>query len=98
MDDESSLPEVAAIISAYPNDDGMYHLPAGKDRWRVLVRGRDDIRGVLGEVAVRKSGISMFFNDEQGKNSVSFLKHYFHCECRAGRADQQSVSEHVDAA
>nr|XP_031863347.1 uncharacterized protein CI109_001222 [Kwoniella shandongensis]KAA5530419.1 hypothetical protein CI109_001222 [Kwoniella shandongensis] len=75
--DPSSLPEVEKIMSAYPDDDGHTYHPAGKDRWAVWVPGVDDLSG-LGGVAVRKVGISMFFNDEKGKNSVSFLKHYFH--------------------
>ncbi|KAK4690019.1 hypothetical protein P7C73_g82, partial [Tremellales sp. Uapishka_1] len=65
-------------MSAFPDDDGSTHKPAGEDRWRVLVKGKDDVAAVLGGVAVRKAGISMFFNDEKGKTSVSFLKHYFH--------------------
>ncbi|GFZ43816.1 hypothetical protein JCM24511_01536 [Saitozyma sp. JCM 24511] len=75
--DPEAVPEVAQIMSDFPDDDGSTHRPAQADRWEVLVQGRDDL-SVLGQVAVVKSGISMFFNDEKGKNSVSFLKHYFH--------------------
>ncbi|RSH87242.1 hypothetical protein EHS25_003151 [Saitozyma podzolica] len=75
--DPEAVPEVAQIMSDFPDDDGNTHQPAKADRWKVLVQGRDDL-SALGQVAVVKSGISMFFNDEQGKNSVSFLKHYFH--------------------
>ncbi|WWC89225.1 uncharacterized protein L201_004143 [Kwoniella dendrophila CBS 6074] len=72
----SSIPEVARIMSAHPTDDNKYP-PAGQDRWKVLTIGQDDLSG-LGGVAVRKDGVSMFFNDEKGLKSVSFLKHYFH--------------------
>ncbi|KAK8864481.1 hypothetical protein IAR55_001731 [Kwoniella newhampshirensis] len=75
--DPSSLPDVEKIMSAFPDDDGHTVHPAGLDRWSVLVPGEDDLSG-LGGVAVRKVGISMFFNDQKGKKSVSFLKHYFH--------------------
>ncbi|WRT66462.1 uncharacterized protein IL334_003421 [Kwoniella shivajii] len=74
--DPSSIPEVASIMSAHPTNDNK-NPPAGLDRWRVLVPGKDDLSG-LGGVAIRKDGISMFFNDAKGPVSVSFLKHYFH--------------------
>jgi hypothetical protein len=35
------------------------------------------VRSALGS---RRLTGQMFFNDEKGKNSVSFLKHYFHCQ------------------
>ncbi|WVW83994.1 hypothetical protein I302_106019 [Kwoniella bestiolae CBS 10118] len=74
--DPSHIPEVSHIMSAHPTDDNKYP-PAGLDRWRVLEVGKDDL-SALGGVAVRKDGVSMFFNDEKGLKSVSFLKHYFH--------------------
>ncbi|WVR06959.1 hypothetical protein IAU60_003995 [Kwoniella sp. DSM 27419] len=74
--DPESLPHVASIMSDHPTDDGRFPT-AEEDRWKVLIKGQDDIE-FLGGVAVRKSGISMFFNDEKGVKSASFLKHYFH--------------------
>ncbi|OCF60709.1 hypothetical protein L486_00347 [Kwoniella mangroviensis CBS 10435] len=74
--DPSHIPEVSHIMSAHPTDDNKYP-PAGTDRWKVLELGKDDL-SALGGVAVRKDGVSMFFNDEKGLKSVSFLKHYFH--------------------
>ncbi|WWC70090.1 uncharacterized protein I206_104037 [Kwoniella pini CBS 10737] len=72
----SSIPDVTHIMSAHPTDDNKYP-PAGLDRWKVMTLGQDDLSG-FGGVAIRKDGISMFFNDEKGLKSVSFLKHYFH--------------------
>ncbi|OCF33050.1 hypothetical protein I316_05388 [Kwoniella heveanensis BCC8398] len=75
-EDAESMPNVATIMSDHPTDDGRFP-KAKEDRWKVLIKGQDELE-FLGGVAVRKAGVSMFFNDEKGKKSVSFLKHYFH--------------------
>jgi hypothetical protein len=56
--DPEAVPEVAQIMSDFPDDDGNTHRPAKADRWKVLVQGRDDL-SALGQVAVIKSGISV---------------------------------------
>jgi hypothetical protein len=61
-------------MSDYPDDDGNTHRPAKADRWRVLVRGRDDLN-FLGGVAVRKEGISVssLVAIAQGKTSAGLF-------------------------
>ncbi|ORY35904.1 hypothetical protein BCR39DRAFT_512961 [Naematelia encephala] len=65
-----------------PDDDGRKKPPAGEDRWRVL--DPMEAREIFGNVAIRKSGISMWINDAPGAKTHSFLNHYFHWEMFLG--------------
>ncbi|ORY35905.1 hypothetical protein BCR39DRAFT_512977 [Naematelia encephala] len=72
-----SMPEVGTILCAEPLPERK-HIPAGPDRFQYI--NPSQASEILGKVAVRKAGLSMFFNDEPGPNGQSFLAHYFHSE------------------
>ncbi|RXK39834.1 hypothetical protein M231_02889 [Tremella mesenterica] len=71
------MPSVGEIMCDSPLANRQ-HPPAGEDRLRFL--HPNEAMEILGSTAVRKTGLSMFFNDEPGPNGQSFLAHYFHSE------------------
>lgn len=72
---------LGSILVGPPVFDGKYDQHAEPDtvgRWTWLDPETEDVGAILGEVAVRESGVSMFFNDEPGRLAGSFLAHYYH--------------------
>ncbi|OWT37899.1 hypothetical protein C362_04923 [Cryptococcus neoformans Bt1] len=78
----SSFPEQGAdyIFSglARLDDPSRKRPPAGEDRFAIMTPKEAMDRGLLQPAAIRKEGISMFFNDVKEGKWNSFLDHYFH--------------------
>ncbi|WVR08387.1 hypothetical protein IAU60_005442 [Kwoniella sp. DSM 27419] len=76
------LPEkgVSAIFSglADPEDKWHHHLAAGEDRFLIVTPEQAEQRQLFQRSAVRKTGISLMFNDVAEGNYSSFLDHYYH--------------------
>ncbi|RSH87846.1 uncharacterized protein EHS24_000364 [Apiotrichum porosum] len=49
---------------------------AGPDRWQVITPA--EAKQVLGRMAIRRHGVSHYFNDRDGGGSQAFLAHYYH--------------------
>lgn len=78
----SSFPEqgVNYIFSGLMEVDDPHrqHFAAEEDRFAIMTPKEAMDRGLLQPAAIRKEGITMFFNDvREGKHS-SFLNHYYH--------------------
>ncbi|WWD20513.1 hypothetical protein CI109_104989 [Kwoniella shandongensis] len=83
-----SLPPggVNTILSGLsdPNDRYHNHHAAQEDRMMVVTPEEAKERMLLRKAAVRKTGVSMFFNEVREGTMSSFLGHYFHCEMFLG--------------
>ncbi|KAK8850331.1 hypothetical protein IAR55_004248 [Kwoniella newhampshirensis] len=77
---------ISAILSGLSDPDDKYHNhhAALEDRLMVVTPEEAKERRLLRKAAVRKTGISMFFNDIKEGTQSSFLNHYFHCEMFLG--------------
>ncbi|ODN99354.1 hypothetical protein L198_03196 [Cryptococcus wingfieldii CBS 7118] len=81
----STFPEegVSFLMSALATETDTFrrHGAAGEDRFQILSKKEAWDKGLLQPAAIRKHGISMFFNDvREGERKGSFLDHYFHSE------------------
>ncbi|KGB75388.2 hypothetical protein CNBG_1226 [Cryptococcus deuterogattii R265] len=78
----SSFPEqgVDFIFSGIVKEGDPYrkHFAADEDRFAIMTPKEAMDSGLLQPAAIRKEGISMFFNDVREGRWGSFLDHYFH--------------------
>ncbi|WWC92045.1 uncharacterized protein L201_006999 [Kwoniella dendrophila CBS 6074] len=77
-----SLPEygISGILSDLeePNNKWHNHKAALEDRIMIVSPSEAKESNLLGKAAIRKSGISLMFNDIKEGSHSSFLNHYYH--------------------